>query len=224
MTAADAIVNPSAPVAVAVAVADLRVSDRAVDRIRRRIRRLPPDLAEHCRRVEEIARRLAERHGQDADAIGIAALAHDATKHFSGLENLLRMEEYDLPPVTELERRHPAILHGPVGAELLKREDGLADPVLYRAIYWHTTGDPGGGDTVGHIIFLADKLDPSKRRHYPWQPELEELAFADLPAAMLLFLTRNLARLLDAGVPIHPAGIAARNALLLAANPTPPPL
>lgn len=217
MTAADAIVNPSAPVA----VADLRVSDRAVDRIRRRIRRLPPDLAEHCQRVEEIARRLAERHGQDADAIGIAALAHDATKHFSGLENLLRMEEYDLPPVTELERRHPAILHGPVGAELLKREDGLADPVLYRAIYWHTTGDPGGGDAVGHIIFLADKLDPAKRQRYPWQPELEELAFADLPAAMLLFLTRNLGRLVAAGVPIHPAGIEARNALLLAGTPNP---
>ena len=150
-------------------------------------------------------------------------MAHDATKHFSGLENLLRMEEYDLPPVTELERRHPAILHGPVGAELLKREDGLTDPILYRAIYWHTTGNPDGGDTVGHIIFLADKLDPAKRQRYPWQPELEELSFADLPAAMLLFLTRNLARLLDAGVPIHPAGIAARNALLLAANPVPSP-
>ena len=219
MTAAHATTNPSATAA----VPDLRVSDRAVDRIRRRIRRLPPELAEHCQRVEQIARRLAQRHGQNADAIGIAALAHDATKHFSGLENLLRMEEYDLPPVTELERRHPAILHGPVGAELLKREDGLTDPTLYQAIYWHTTGNPDGGDTVGHIIFLADKLDPAKRQRYPWQPELAELAFADLPAAMLLFLTRNLARLLDAGVPIHPAGIAARNALLLAASPAPPP-
>lgn len=219
MTAAHATANPSATVA----VPGLRVSDRAVDRIRRRIRRLPPELAEHCQRVEQIARQLAQRHGQNADAIGIAALAHDATKHFSGLENLLRMEEYDLPPVTELERRHPAILHGPVGAELLKREDGLTDPILYQAIYWHTTGNPDGGDTVGHIIFLADKLDTAKRQRYPWQPELEELSFADLPAAMLLFLTRNLARLLDAGVPIHPAGIAARNALLLAANPTPPP-
>ena len=217
MTAASAIANPP------VAAADLRVSDRAVDRIRRRIRRLPPDLAEHCQRVEQIARQLAQRHGQDADAIGIAALAHDATKHFSGLENLLRMEEYDLPPVTELERRHPAILHGPVGAELLKREDGLTDSILYRAIYWHTTGNPEGGDAVGHIIFLADKLDPAKSRSYPWQPELAELAAADLPAAMLLFLTRNLARLLDAGVPIHPAGIAARNALLLAGNPAPSP-
>ena len=222
MTAASATANHPA------AVADLRVSDRAVDRIRRRIRRLPPELAEHCQRVEQIARQLAQRHGQDADAIGIAALAHDATKHFSGLENLLRMEEYDLPPVTELERRHPSILHGPVGAELLKREDGLTDPILYRAIYWHTTGDPDygnpdGGDAVAHIIFLADKLDPAKSRRYPWQPELAELAAADLPAAMLLFLTRNLARLLDAGVPIHPAGIAARNALLLAASPAPSP-
>ena len=97
----------------------IEISGRVVDRIHRRIRRLPPGLQEHCQRVEQIARELAERHGQDVEAVGLTGLAHDATKHFSGLENLLRMEEYDLPPVTEFERRNPGILHGMVGAELL---------------------------------------------------------------------------------------------------------
>ena len=169
-------------------------------------------------KVEQIARGLCEKHGQDADAVGLAALAHDATKHFSGVENLLRMEEYDLPPVTEYERRNAKILHGMVGAELLKREDGLNHPQLYEAIYWHTTGNPTGGDTIGHIICLADKLDPVKLKRYPWQPELQELAERDLTAAMIMFLTKNIARFLDKGSSVHPASIEARNALLLAAE------
>lgn len=195
----------------------IEISDRVVDRIHRRIRRLPPGLQEHCQRVEQIARDLAERHGRDVEAIGLTALAHDATKHFSGVENLLRMEEYDLPPVTEFERRNPAILHGMVGAELLKREDGLRDPQLYNAVYWHTTGDPAGGDPIAHIVFLADKLDPVKAKRYPWQAELKALAENDLPAAMTMFLTRNVVRMLDKGSAIHPAAIEARNALLLGA-------
>ena len=194
----------------------IEISGRVFDRIQRRMRRLPPGLLEHCQRVEQIARELAERHGQDVEAIGLTALAHDATKHFSGVENLLRMEEYDLPPVTEFERRNPDILHGMVGAELLKREDGLGHPQLYDAIYWHTVGNPAGGDAIAHIVFLADKLDPVKVKRYPWQGELRELAEDDLPAAMTMFLTRNVARLLDKGAPVHPAAIEARNTLLLA--------
>ncbi|MCY4558005.1 MAG: bis(5'-nucleosyl)-tetraphosphatase (symmetrical) YqeK [Chloroflexi bacterium] len=193
----------------------IEISDRVVDRIHRRIRRLPPGLQEHCQRVEQIARDLAERHGQDVEAVGLTGLAHDATKHFSGLENLLRMEEYDLPPVTEFERRNPAILHGMVGAELLKREDGLGHPQLYNAVYWHTVGDPGGGDPIAHIVFLADKLDPVKVKRYPWQGELKELAENDLPAAMTMFLTRNVVRMLEKGSAVHPASIEARNTLLL---------
>lgn len=186
-----------------------------VERIRRRMNRVPPALREHCQRVENIARQLADRHGLDADAAGIAGLAHDAAKHFSATELLLRVEEYDLP-LSELERRRPAILHGPIGAEMLRREDRLNDPSLYDAIYWHTTGNPSGGDAMGHVVFLADKLDPSKRKRYPFQPELGELAESDLPAAMIMFLNRNIARLLDAGALVHPAALAARNALLLA--------
>ena len=45
-----------------------------------------------------------------------------------------------------------------------------------------------------------------------------ELAETDLPGAMIMFLTNNIARLLDKGVPVHPAAIESRNVLLLAAE------
>ena len=194
--------------------AEITVPGPVVDRIRRRMNRVPPALCEHCQRVEQIARELAARHGLDADAVGLAALAHDAAKHFSGTELLLRVEEYDLP-LSDFERRNPAILHGPIGAEMLRREDRLNEPSLYDAIYWHTTGNPSGGDALGHVVFLADKLDPIKLAQYPWQAELRELADQDLPAAMTMFLSRNISRLLESGRGVHPAAIEAWNALLL---------
>lgn len=193
---------------------DFNLPGPVVDRIRRRMRRVPPALGEHCQRVEAIARQLADRHGIDADVAGLTGLAHDAAKHFSATELLLRVEEYDLP-VSELERRRAPILHGPIGAEMLRREDRLNDPSIYAAIYWHTTGNPSGGDALGQLVFLADKLDPPKLKRYPFQPELRERAENDLPAAMVMFLNHNIARLLDAGALVHPAALESRNALLL---------
>ena len=75
---------------------DITVPGAVVDRIRRRMNRLPPELCDHCKRVEQIARQMAEHHGIDPEPVGVAALAHDAAKHFSSLEILLRVEEYDL--------------------------------------------------------------------------------------------------------------------------------
>ena len=193
---------------------DITVPGAVVDRIRRRMNRLPPELCDHCKRVEQIAREMAAHHGIDPEPVGVAALAHDAAKHFSSLEILLRVEEYDLD-VTEFDRSNAPILHGPIGAEMLRREDRLSEPSLYDAIYWHTTGNPSGGDALGHIVFLADKLDPIKLGRYPWQPELRELAQENLGAATAMFLDRNVARLLEDGKAVHPAAIEARNALLL---------
>ena len=127
---------------------DITVPGAVVDRIRRRMNRLPPELCDHCKRVEQIARQMAEHHGIDPEPVGVAALAHDAAKHFSSLEILLRVEEYDLD-VTEFDRSNAPILHGPIGAEMLRREDRLNEPSLYDAIYWHTTGNPSGGDVLG---------------------------------------------------------------------------
>ena len=197
----------------------IHIPGAVVDRIRRRMNRLPPELCDHCKRVEQIARELAAHHGIDPEPVGVAALAHDAAKHFSGTELLLRVEEYDLP-LSDFERRNPAILHGPIGAEMLRREDRLNEPSLYDAIYWHTTGNPSGGDALGHIVFLADKLDPIKLAQYPWQAELRELSDRDLPAATAMFLSRNVARLLESGRGVHPAAIEAWNALLLESTST----
>jgi HD superfamily phosphohydrolase YqeK len=112
-----------------------------------------------------------------------------------------------------VEQRVPVLLHGPVGAELLRLEDGLADFSIYQAVYWHTTGH-ACLDPLGQVVFLADKLDPQKAGRYPYQPLLREIAAEDLDRAMLEFLGRELVSLTSQGQMVHPAMVEARNGLL----------
>ena len=46
------------------------------------------------------------------------------------------------------------------GNEAMPSDILLNERSLYDAIYWHTTGNPSGGDALGHVVFLADELDP----------------------------------------------------------------
>jgi HD superfamily phosphohydrolase YqeK len=102
-----------------------------------------------------------------------------------------------------------------VGAELLRREEGLTDHSLHQAVYWHTTAHPSL-DTLGKVIFLSDKLDPYKVGRYPYLPYLRELTFADLDRALLEFLTRESISLVSQGEMLHPSMVEARNHLIAA--------
>ena len=186
--------------------------EELVNRIEQRVRALPAGLQAHIQRVEEIARELALCHGIDAERAALGMLAHDVARAMPDAELLRRAADLGLP-MGSVEREVPVLLHGPVGAELLAREDGLADPALHGAVYWHTTSHPTLDD-LGKVVFLADKLDPQKIRSYPYLPLLREVALVDLDRAMLEFLTRETISLASRGLLVHPMVIETRNHLL----------
>jgi len=181
-------------------------------RVEERVDALPPGLRDHIHRVVEIAQELAVRHDLAPELAALGALAHDVARAMPGSELLRRAAELGLP-VGLVERRVPVLLHGPVGAELLRREDGLQNSALYQAVYWHTSGHPGL-DKLGRVVFLADKLDPQKIGRYPYLPLLQQLAFQDLDQAMLEFTTREITSLVAQGEMVHPAMVDTRNSLL----------
>jgi len=182
--------------------------------VTRRVRSLPRRLQDHIHRVEKIAQGLGEVHGVDPARAGLAMLCHDVARAMGGGELLLRASQLDLP-VSMVEREVPILLHGPVGAEILKTEDGLTDDSIYQAVYWHTTAHPSL-DTLGKVVFLADKLDPQKIGSYPFQPRIRDLAFQDLDRGILEFLTQELIARASRGEMVHPAALDTRNALLSA--------
>ena len=185
-----------------------------LDRIQGRVRRLPKGLQAHIYRVMDIARDLAQRHGMDPERASLGMLAHDVARAMSDEELTRRAAELGLP-IGVVESRVPVLLHGPVGAEILRREDGLADDVLYRAVCWHSTGHPSL-DALGKLVFLADKLDPQKIRYYPYIPLLRELALEDLDRALLEFLTRETVARVSNGDLVHPASYEMLNSLVAA--------
>jgi HD superfamily phosphohydrolase YqeK len=66
------------------------------------------------------------------------------------------------------------------------------------------------------LVFIADKLEPRKIKSYPYQRELLHIANESLSQAVLEFLCREAALRLQSRRPVHPASVAAINALLLA--------
>lgn len=186
-------------------------------RLARALDALPPPLRAHTERVRAVARDLARRAGLDPEKADLAAAGHDLARAMppSALVDLARRWDIPIGPVEE---RLPVLLHGPVAAERLRREMGVEDPEVLDAVRWHSTLAPGVG-RLARLVFLADKLDPEKTARYPFLREVAERARHDLEGAVLLFLTRELIRLLERGEPVHPASVEARNELLAARTP-----
>lgn len=181
-------------------------------RIQRRVDALPTGLRDHIYRVRDIAKQLAPIHGIDSELAALSMLAHDVARAMPNEELLQRADELSLP-VGTVEFAVPILLHGPVGAEILVKEDGLEDPSIHQAVYWHSTAHPEL-DSLGKVVFLADKLDPQKAAAYPYQPLLNQLATEDLDKAVLKFLSREIVSLVSRGQMVHPKALEARNRLL----------
>ena len=196
---------------------DNNVIDADVEaRIRLRVATLPAGLQAHIGRAQDVARELAPYHGIDPERAALGILAHDVARAMPGPELISQANRFHLP-IRPVEASVPLLLHGPVGAEILREEDGLAsegaEADIYQAVYWHTTFHPTLVDDTGKVVFLADKLDPNKRRRIPYQPEIMALAQEDLDAAILEFLRRQVEDLTAAGQQIHPMMLEARDAL-----------
>jgi HD superfamily phosphohydrolase YqeK len=63
--------------------------------------------------------------------------------------------------LTAIERGNPALLHGPVAAERLRRCYGVNDRELLYAIRHHTLGDPDLAP-IGLILYVADFCEPGR--------------------------------------------------------------
>ena len=184
-----------------------------LQRLQDRLGALPDGLQAHIYRVRDVALELAAPHDIDAGRAELGALAHDVCRAVPG-EELLKMSADLGVTVTEVDRDFPLLLHGPVGAELLRREEDLTDHGLYEAVRWHSTAH-ASLDALGKLVFLADKLDPQKASVYSYQAKLHDMALEDLDLALLEFLSREMATRIQRGETVHPASVDARNSLIL---------
>jgi predicted HD superfamily hydrolase involved in NAD metabolism len=192
--------------------AEMLTTTTTTSEVRDRIEKeMEPDLLAHVRDTAVLARQLAEIHGVDPEQAELAALIHDIADHYSDGELLILAEQFGID-VSLTEARVPKLLHGPVGAEILRREWGIDDEEILDAIRHHVSGHRFMS-RLGKVLFLADKLEPSRDRHYGGLDGIRQLALVDLDAAMLRLYAWRMNELGDAGLPIHEHLVTARNLL-----------
>jgi predicted HD superfamily hydrolase involved in NAD metabolism len=158
---------------------------------------------EHTLRVADTAEGLARAHNLDADRARLAALVHDSAREIGPDEFLRLADDWNLP-VGDPEQQSPKLLHGPVAAEMARRELGIEDGEVLEAVSAHTTGRPGMGP-LALVLYVADKIEPA--RDYPSVGRLRDLARYDLHTAALESLQRAIAHNEGRGKTTHPASL-----------------
>ncbi len=166
------------------------------------IKGLPPGLIRHIERARKLGRELAEIHGVSPHRAALSILLHDIARNVEKTELLKLAESFGLD-ITENDLQIPLLLHGPVGACLLKRDRGLKDADILEAVSSHTTGKPGMGK-LSKVAFLADKLEVEKIKESPGLEKVRELAYKDLDKAVLAYLLWQKKNLENQGLHLHP--------------------
>ncbi|MGQ9572795.1 MAG: bis(5'-nucleosyl)-tetraphosphatase (symmetrical) YqeK [Dehalococcoidia bacterium] len=186
-----------------------------IEALKAAIGHLPRGLADHIERVVAEARRLAARFQDlDGERVELAAWGHDIARALSPQELLARVHELGLE-VDPVEEQAPILLHGPVGAEILRHQYGIDDAEVLAAARFHSTGR-AGMSLLEKVIFVADKIEPGKVQAKPALATVRALADDDLDGAILEYLDQMLETARQERWPLHPDAVAARNELLLA--------
>ena len=102
-----------------------------------------------------------------------------------------------------------AMLHGPVGAYVAKKQFGIKDEEILNAIRNHTIGRPGMSP-MELCIFVADATELG-REDYPGLQQIRRLARESLPAAALYSLRRTREYVEKSGRPFFPIAIQTAN-------------
>ncbi|HHY39081.1 MAG TPA: HD domain-containing protein [Clostridia bacterium] len=180
-------------------------------------RRLTAERLEHSLSVADTACFLAKVHGLSVEKAYIAGLLHDVARDMPYRVLLVYARKSHIP-VGRIELEEPVLLHAPVGAEVARREFGVTDEYVLKAISRHTTGCPGMS-ALDLVLYVADYIEP-RRRFGGFRGDSQDMknirvtALEDLKGAALMVMDCTVEYLIRQKRLIHPRTIQARNDLL----------
>jgi predicted HD superfamily hydrolase involved in NAD metabolism len=162
---------------------------------------------QHCLRVEQTARKLAEANGVDVELAGIAGLLHDYAKQRDDATFINLIKSRGMAP--DLVAYGNGVWHGYVGAELIKDELHIYNEAILNAVRLHTVGAPYM-TKLDQIIFMADFIEPA--RDFPGVDEARKATAESLAAGVRFQIQHTLAYLIQKGAPVYPQTLATYNA------------
>ncbi len=150
--------------------------------IKRYIESNHPELLIHLQSVADISISLAKAHFESIEKAELAAWAHDIFRTLNEVEIRLLLEDH-----RELiaEGTNYLFYHGPLASKKLPKLFNLYDKEILHAISHHTilSKDP---TPLEMILFLSDKLDPTKKKK--GSEKILTLAHKDLHLALATLL------------------------------------
>lgn len=155
---------------------------------------------DHSCKVATACVRLAQIHAPGLEnQAELAGLLHDNAKRMPVQEQLALARDRQLP-VSAAEEASPGLLHGKIGAALMKRRFGIDDADVEQAICDHVTGR-AGMDLLSRLLYVADYT--SADRDMPDLDRIRELARQDLDSAVFAVSTAKLRSVIDRGLLIE---------------------
>jgi predicted HD superfamily hydrolase involved in NAD metabolism len=149
---------------------------------------------------------------EDIHRVSVAALLHDSAKLMKPQDLVNYCETQDIVLIPE-DADSPPTLHAFVGAEIVRKELDIEDPVILNAIRYHTTGR-SEMSVVEKIVFVADKIEENTRNPLFVQKVTAHLmpyTLASLDETMLYLLDSTMQYLIEKRHVIHSRSLAARN-------------
>lgn len=172
--------------------------------------RLTPKRFKHVLGVVEAAKKLGEIYDESIEKVQLGAILHDYAKNMK-IEELLEVAIKNNIQLDEIEIESSELIHGKVGAFLVKYDLKIEDEDILNAIENHTMGRKNMSK-LEKIICLADYIEPG--RAFPGVEKLRKLAGKDLDKALLKALDNTIKYLIEEGQVIHPRTLETRNYLL----------
>ena len=165
---------------------------------------------QHTLGVASTAVKLAKKYGADPDQAELAGILHDYCKYWDK-ERMRSIIEENEQISSDLLRYDKELWHAPVGAIVVKKELGIADPIVLDAIAYHTSGRSGMG-LLEKILWLADYIEPG--RHFPGVEEVRELAENNLDGALIKAVGNTILFLVKQKKRIYPLTLETYNDLI----------
>jgi len=173
---------------------------------------LTPKRLEHSLQVRVVMGELAEVYDLNQEQALLAGLLHDAAKDIGETEQTRLIVEAGITIRNEAEKDYNHILHGPVGAYLVRKELGIVDTAVLDAITSHTFyGEVAGLDTsLSWCLRFSDLLEPTRNwSNVRWLgrnvPRLREAAYGGRMVEAAVIQTGSLMGWFrEHGMAIHP--------------------
>lgn len=161
---------------------------------------LSADRYNHSISVALTAANLSFVHNENIDNAIIAGMYHDIAKELNNNELINVSKEYDIKLSNE-DIDSPQVLHGIIGAEIVKHKFNIINEDILNAIRNHTMGRENMSN-LEKIIYISDYIEPL-RNLIPNIEEIRLMAYNNLDMCIFL-ITKNVINYLNnKNVKIH---------------------